>query len=408
MPAVKVSKNIVRKFLVSRNFGRFKPHSKIKHVEYEHIHSLECVQMDPLRIVERNQDLVLVNRFDNYRSHMIEKIAYDERKMIEAYFNALCFVPAEEYRYHLVKQQSIGKEIKAHLVKLAKGEKILGLVKHLKSEIERQGPLPASYFKTESKVSWGYSPGLKVTTAALDYMWYSGMLMTHNRENGKRIYDLPERVLPEHIETKPSTKKEYQDFMLHKHFRTYHIGDLSFWRFGNMHLKKPERITLIEPLIRKGELLELEIEAAKNRYLIMKDYYEDLLAAEKYTPDNRVRFLAPLDNMTFNRDMIEDIFGFEYRWEVYAPKSKRKYGYYVMPILYKTDFIGRIDPKADRKNSTLLFNLIQIEDGVKIANTLLKELASAAIRLAKFAGLEKVDIKKTSPQSLKSKLAEFV
>ncbi len=339
---------------------------------------------------------------------MIEKIAYDERKMIEAYFNALCFVPAEEYRYHLVKQQSIGKEIKAHLVKLAKGEKILGLVKHLKSEIERQGPLPASYFKTESKVSWGYSPGLKVTTAALDYMWYSGMLMTHNRENGKRIYDLPERVLPEHIETKPSTKKEYQDFMLRKHFRTYHIGDLSFWRFGNMHLKKPERITLIEPLIRKGELLELEIEAAKNRYLIMKDDYEDLLAAEKYTPDNRVRFLAPLDNMTFNRDMIEDIFGFEYRWEVYAPKSKRKYGYYVMPILYKTDFIGRIDPKADRKSSALVFNLIQIEDGVKIANTLLKELASAAIRFAKFAGLEKVDIKKTSPQSLKSKLAKLV
>jgi uncharacterized protein YcaQ len=339
---------------------------------------------------------------------MIEKIAYDQRKMIEAYFNALCFVPAEEYRYHLVKQQSIGKEIEAHLVKLAKGKKILGLVKHLKSEIEKHGPLPASYFKTESKVSWGYSAGLKVTTAALDYMWYSGLLMTHNRDNGKRIYDLPERVLPEHIERKPSTKKEYQDFMLRKHFRTYHIGDLNFWRFGNMHLKKPERIKLVEPLIRKGELLELEIQAVKNRYLIMQDDYEDLLAAEKYSPDNRVLFMAPLDNLIFNRNMIKDIFGFEYAWEVYSPKSKRKYGYYVMPILYKLNFIGRIDPKADRKNSTLVFNLIQIEDDVKINRTLLKELASAAIRLAEFSGLEKIHIKNTMPASLKAKLLKIL
>ncbi|HER00003.1 MAG TPA: winged helix-turn-helix domain-containing protein [candidate division Zixibacteria bacterium] len=408
MSLAKVSKNLVRKFLISRNFGRFKPHRKIKHVEYEHILPLECVQMDPLRIVERNQDLVLINRFDNYKSHMIEKIAYDERKMIEAYFNALCFVPAEEYRYHLVKQQSIGKEIKAHLVKLAKGEKILGLVKHLKSEIEKHGALPASYFKTESRVSWGYSPGLKVTTAALDYMWYSGMLMTSHRDNGKRVYNLPERVLPDHVSTQPAGQKEYQDFMLRKHFRTYHIGDLSFWRFGNMHLKKPERIALVEPLIKKGEILELEIEGVKKRYLIMRDDCEDLLAAGKYRPDNRVRFLAPLDNLIFNRDLIKDIFGFEYAWEVYSPKSKRKYGYYVMPILYKLDFIGRIDPKADRKNSTLVFNLIQIEDGVKINMTLSKELASAALRLAKFSGLDKVDIKKTSPQSLKSKLSKLM
>jgi hypothetical protein len=294
------------------------------------------------------------------------------------------------------------------VVRLPKGKTILGHVKDLKSEIEKHGPLPASYFKTESKVSWGYSPGLKATTACLDYMWYSGMLMTSHRDNGKRVYDLPERILPKHIDRKPAGKKEYRDFMLRKHFRTYHLGNLRFWRFGNMRLKKAERIKLVAPLIKSEEMLELEIENVKTPCLIMKDDYDDLIASENYKPDNRVRFLAPLDNMTFNRDMIEDIFGFEYRWEVYSPKSKRKYGYYVMPILYKTDFIGRIDPKADRKNSTLVFNLIQIEDGVKITKTLLKEIAKAAIRLAKFSGLDKVDIKKTSPSSLKTELSNIV
>jgi hypothetical protein len=109
MATVKADKNLVKRFLINGHLGRFKADRKVKPVNYEHILPLECVQMDPLRIVERNQDLVLINRFDNYQSHMVENIAYEQRKFIEAYFNALCFVPAEEYRYHLVNQKEIGK-----------------------------------------------------------------------------------------------------------------------------------------------------------------------------------------------------------------------------------------------------------------------------------------------------------
>jgi uncharacterized protein len=392
------SKDEVRRFLVDRFLMRYKKHQKCNPVEFAHIRPLECVQMDTLRIVERNHHLVLHNRFDNFHPDMLNKISYENRQMIEAYYNALCYVPSEEYRFHKVKHEYIAKNWEQQKHRFAVE------IKLVKREIKKHGPLPSTYFKSPDKVNWGFDTNLKRTTAALDYLWYSGVLMTEKRESGKRFYNFPERILPSHVETKTPGKKEYQDFMLMKHMRTYFLGDLRFHRFGNMNIKSPERKKLVEPYIKKGELIQLEIDGVKNGYIIRKDDLEILCESKSIKADSRMRFMAPLDNMLFNRNMIEDIFDFDYRWEVYSPKAKRKYGYYVMPILFGFDFIGRIDPKANRKSSTLIFNHVQIDDGVKITNKLITEFGRVARRMAKFAGVKNIEIVKTTPGSLKKML----
>lgn len=403
---MKISKELIRKFLVDRFLLQYNQHSKIKSLEFEHVAPLECIQMDPLRIVEKNQDLALHNRFDNYKPHMLEELAYKKRRLIEAMFNALCFVPTEEYRYHLIKHKELDERYFKGLKGLAPNLDLAKIAKKVKNEIKKNAPLSASFFESEHRIEWGYSASLKATTAALDYLWYSGQIVTDYRENGKRFYNLPENVLPEGIIRKPPTEKQYREFMLGKHMRTYHLGDLRFFRFGNMTIKAPERKKLVEPYLKKGELIPLEIQDVKQNYLISKTELELLQDCGDTKPDNRVRFMAPLDNMLFNRELIKDIFDFEYRWEVYAPKNKRKFGYYVMPILYNFDFIGRIDPKADRQSSTLVFNLVQLEDNVRVTKQLTNEIAKAAKRLARFAGMSDIAVLKTQPASLKLALTE--
>jgi uncharacterized protein YcaQ len=394
MDTIKVSKQQARKFLLAGSLLRFKPDRKAKPVEYEHIAPLECIQLDALRIVERNQDLVLHNRFENYKPPMLRDIAYDKRRMIEAFFNAFCFVPVEEYRFHRVKHRQLIKRFGAWPDQFKKEFRLI------KREIKKLGSLPASHFQTDEKIEHGFGGAVKKTTAAIDILWYSGEIVTDRRENGKRFYNFPRNVLPDSVNLKTPTQKQFEDFMLRKHLRTYHLGDIKYFRFANMRLKVAERKKLIEPYFKKGLILPVEIGNIRNRFFIMNDSLDELMNSQTVKADGRVRFMAPLDNLLFNREVIEDIFDFEYRWEVYAPKAKRKYGYYVMPILYNFDFIGRIDPKADRENSTLIFNLIQIEENVKQTDKLVTEIAKAAKRLAKFTGLKNIVILKTIPSSL--------
>ena len=285
--------------------------------------------MDPLRIVERNEHLVLHNRFDNYRPEMLTQISDINREMIEVYFNALSLVPVEEYRYHKYRHREIGKNLNYRY------DEIKDEVRVVKREIRKQGALPSTYFESKDWISWGYGHHVKKTSVAINYMWYRGELMTDHRENGKRVLNFPENIIPEGIEMRMPSKSAYQKFMLAKHLRAYPLADLRFHRFGNMDLKAAERKKLAEPFIKTGEFVPIEVENSKGNYLIWKDNLENLLQADSVKPDNRVRFMAPLDNMLFNRDTISDIFEFDYRWEVYAPKAKRVYGYYVMPILYK-------------------------------------------------------------------------
>lgn len=356
--------------------------------------------MDPLRIVERNEHLVLHSRFDNYRPAMLTEISDVNRQMIEVYFNALSLVPTEEYRFHKYRHREIGKTLNYRY------DEIKNEVRLVKKEIRAKGALPSNYFESRDWVSWGYGHHVKKTSVALNYMWYRGELMTARRENGKRILDFPERVIPPGIEMRLPSQSAFRNFMLEKHMRTYALADLRFYRFGNLEIKVPERKKLVQPFIKKGQVIPIEVENSKGNYLISKDNLEFLLTADSIKPDNRVRFLAPLDNMTFNRDTISDIFGFDYRWEVYVPKAKRKFGYYVMPILYQTDFIGRIDPKLDREKKRLEFMLIQIEDSVKISDTLVKQIAAAARRMANFCGVPDIVIHKTQPSNLKASLTK--
>ena len=109
----------------------------------------------------------------------------------------------------------------------------------------------------------------------------------------------------------------------------------------------------LSKLVKQGKIIEIEICEVKNRYVVNSSDLDMLRRLEKENSSKKVSFLSPLDNLLWDRQMISDIFGFEYKWEAYTPISSRKFGHYVLPVLYGLEFIGRIEPKYNRAENTL-------------------------------------------------------
>jgi len=106
---------------------------------------------------------------------------------------------------------------------------------------------------------------------------------------------------------------------------------------------------------------------------------------------SRMEFIAPLDGMLWDRKLINEIFDFQYKWEIYTPIEERKYGYYVLPVLYNDRFIARIEMISDRKNKVLAVKNIWFEDGVKLSKALQKELNQCYNRFINFHDLTDIE-----------------
>jgi uncharacterized protein len=127
------------------------------------------------------------------------------------------------------------------------------------------------------------------------------------------------------------------------------------------------------------------------------------IAQGQYQPQ-LTTFLSPFDNLTWNRDRLADLFNFDYRIELYTPQAKRKYGYFVLPILHKGQFVGRLDPKADRKTKTFLVHAIYLEPGVNLTDELVEGIADALREFKAFHKCETVTIGRSEPEELKEAL----
>jgi len=392
----KVSKEDARRFLISRQ--RFLQEKRGKDGTLEAIKRLECVQIDPISVVHRNQHLVLHNRIVDYKSSYLEQLLYKDRLLFEYWCNEKSVIPIEDFPYFRYRMQNPSEFHSPFYERLkAKRKEFKGAIAHVLSEIRKRGPLSAQEFKQKRKIKG------KVTTSVLNLLWDCGELMIHHVEGSRRYYDLTEHVLPPHIELKTLSKEEYEQFMIQKYMRAYGLVDTRNWRFGWLPLKASQRKTIVKEMVERNELCPVKIEGVKHIYCVLNENL-NLLENSDTSVSERAHFVAPLDNLLWNRRMISEIFDFEYSWEVYKPPEKRIYGYYVMPILYGTRFIGRLDPKLDRQNKKMIINSLVLEEKGFCKSTVVDELASALQRLLKLHKVSKVNIEKTQPKELRHSL----
>ena len=257
-------------------------------------------------------------------------------------------------------------------------------IEHVYDHVAEQGPIVAGDLKQrvgKKGTWWDYDDG----KIALEALFHEGRLGARRRPNDfARMYDIAERMIPTEVLDRPTpSEKEARKELLvlaAKHHGVATLTELAdYHRQGN-----PPVRPLIPELVEEGRLIEVDVEGwSKPGYLHPGAATPRRISARA--------LLSPFDPVVWNRERTEQLFGFRYRIEIYVPKPKRQYGYYVLPFLLGDEIVARVDLKADRANATLLVQSAWGEAGIPEGDVA-HELAEELVSMARWLGLERVQV----------------
>jgi uncharacterized protein len=405
---LEVSREGVRRFLLEAQHlaGNGGPSVGGSRGVLEELRHLECVQIDPVAAVERNQHLTLAARLPGYTPAILEQLL-SERRVFEYLANAACVIPIEDYPIFEGTRRRMRRMLQPYLAP------IKPVARRVLTRLEREGPLPARAFDSKDRVRgwWDLAgPRTKATSHALGILADLGQIMVVRREGVERYFDLTERVVPPELLRRASEihAHDADETLLQKYLRAFRVIELGDFRFGWRRMPAAERRRIVGRRVADGRIVPLAVEGVARRYFVLAEDVETLerhhRAARSGPADStgaRIRFLPPLDNLLWRRERIADLFGFAYTWEIYVPPAKRRYGYYTMPVLAGDRLIGRIDPLLDRERGRLVVNLLHLEPGVRPTRSLRRNLRTALEQFARFHGAGTVSVRRTRPSRLR-------
>lgn len=349
------------------------------------IQQLGYLQIDTLNVVARAHHHTLWSRLPDYKETFLNQLLETDKSIFEYWSHAASYLPMKDYRFSLPAKK-IYADGKSHW--FAKDKK---MAKYVLDKIRAEGPLQSKdfEFKRNSPGNW-YD--WKPAKQALEQLFMEGKLMVAKRHNFQKVYDLAERVLPASIDTSIPTSGEFAAYLINNAIQAYGVvneNEVTYLRKG---LK--ETITRqVKKMLKSGELLSVEIDSRKESYLTTSEKIQTLDALmQKQTP--HVYILSPFDNAVIQRKRLNGLFGFDFNIECYLPESKRKYGYWCLPILYNNTFIGRFDPKADRSSKKFYIKSIHFEKGIVPDPAFNKAFAEKLKRFAAFNSCDKIIVQK--------------
>jgi uncharacterized protein YcaQ len=266
--------------------------------------------------------------------------------------------------------------------------------------IRREGALGSADFKDPRRRGpwWDWKPA----KVALEMLFLTGELMITERRNFHRIYDLTERVLPADVDTTPPTPEEVARFAVRRLLGSLGVASHHEFRWDLSETRSGSRRAVsgvIREMVDSGEVTPVEVEGLEGYYALT----ESLEAASKRRR-TQVHLLSPFDNLVIWRRRLKHLFGFDYTQEFYVPAPKRRYGYFCLPVLWGDRFVGRLDPKADRKGKAFLVHNIVFEPDFEDYEDFLPALTEKLRAFAAFQGCERVVIERTEPGKVKAAL----
>jgi uncharacterized protein YcaQ len=360
---VKVSSDAARRFLVARHF--LAPARSLKgksKAVMEVFRRLGSVQFDPINVAGRNHDLVLHARVAGYDPAWCDRL-YERREIFEAYNKGLSFVPIDEFPWF---RGTVGRR-SATLIAENRA-----VAKRVLERVRADGPLSSADFEREhGSISDWFGMPTNVVRAVLEAYCVTGVLGLARRDGGRRYYDLIERLLPEDVLARKIPVNEQMRHKMLSRYRAHGLlgfaggGDI----FGYLGPAKPDprfpkypgRTALRQRLVDDGELVPVEVEGVRGKRLVLRD--EAGLLAAPPEPAPSVAFLPPFDPLVWDRPLLASLFGFDYVWDLFHPPEKRRFGWYVLPILFRDRFVGRIEPRIEREAGSVRILGLWWEDG---------------------------------------------
>ena len=364
--------------LAAQGFDTPRPANKAtqRHVN-SLISRLGVIQIDSVNVLVRSQELPLFSRLGNHDRNAIPK-ATESQKIFEYWGHEAAHLPVEIHPLFRWKMEAarLGKARHWGLTSFYDDNK--AFVKRMLKHVETNGPTTSRELSTrtekrgaDKKTWWDWDE----SKTALEYLFLTGQLMSRGRGTDfARIYDTPERVLPKKVLDAPTpTEHDARKQLLIRSAIAQGVATAT--DLADYYRQKPAAVKpLIIELLEEGELREVAVGGWTEKAFVHR-------SAKLPKQLHATALLSPFDSLVWCRPRNERLFNFHYRIEIYTPKEKRKFGYYVLPFMMNGQMVGRVDLKSDRANSKLLVHSVHTEKGIKratISDALDNELRTMA------------------------------
>ena len=359
---MRVTAEAARRFLVARHaLAPARALEGGKPAVLDVFRRLGSIQFDPLAVAGRTHDLVLHARVADYDPAWCDDL-YERREIFEAYNKGLSFVQAGEFPWYRARLNRRWQDVLEENADVA--ERVL-------ERIRAEGPLSVSDFERAqgSTTDWFGMPANTVR-AVLDAYTLTGVVGLARRDGNRRYYDLLERLLPADLLARDVPAVEQFRHRLLSRYRAHGLlGIAGADIFGGLGTAKPDprfpgypgRTALREELIAVGELVTVEVEGLRGKRFVLPD--EVGLLERPPEPPPSVAFLPPFDALVWDRPLLGSLFDFDYVWELFIPPAKRRWGWYVLPMLFRDRLVGRIEPRIDRESGDVQVLDLWWEDG---------------------------------------------
>lgn len=356
----------------------------------DYVRQAGCIQFDPVDVCGRNAELSLQSRVKGFKKKHLEELLYRDRLLVDYTDKELSIFPVEDWPYfagYRRRSYEHGRQF----------EGLAELEERTEEYIKKNGPVSADTLPVDGEIFWhsaihwsgNWHGRSKAARSVLEQMYTDGRLVIHHKTGTRKFYDIAEKHIPESI---LKAEDPCADEMSHIKWRILRrigaVGMLPDRRsdaFLGIPMTTEQRELAFSELEREGRIVPVCVEGVKPVLYARSEDSALLDAAKDDTKlKQRCEFLAPLDPFLWDRRLIDELFGFRYSWEIYTPAEKRRYGYYVLPIVFGEGFVGRIEAAAQYKDGILVVKNIWLEDRVKRTKKLMNAIESSIRRFARF------------------------
>ena len=358
---------------------------------YAFVRQAGCIQYDPVDVCGKNAELTLQSRVKGFRKSMLAELLYKDRLLVDYADKELSIWPAEDWPYfspYRERSRELGESFSG----------LAALEQEALAYIRANGPVSSDTLPIDGEIFWhssmhwsgNWHQKSKAARSVLEQLYTDGTLVIHHKNGSRKFYDLAERHLKKSLLTADFPCADDEELLRWRVLRRIGAVGLLWDRNSpallGIELNADRRRAVFSALEERGAIRPARVEGIKTGFYYRTEDETLMQAVLAGTIDKKARmeFLAPLDPLMWDKTLVAALWDFRYSWEIYTPADKRQYGYYTLPVLWDSDFIGRIEAAPDKTSGTLRVKNLWLEPGVLQTKKLQLALERTLRRFAGF------------------------
>jgi len=360
------------------------------------VRRMGVLQIDTIHVVARSPYLALWSRLGDYQPNWLDELLA-EGSLFEGWAHAMCFLPIEYYPIYR-RRMLDAIQAKTWPVKWAVEWSVENseVIERVRAHLRENGAVRSVEFENKNRPPGGWW-NWKEEKNALEAMFFTGEVMIARRQKFQRVYDLRQRVLPTWDDSALPTSEEARRTLT---LRSVHALGVALPAWVPDYFRQPKTgiPEQLETLADEGLLKRVEVEGFEGPAYVHPDRYSliEEVASSSRNP-TLTTVLSPFDPLVWDRQRARELFDFDYTIECYTPASKRRFGYFTLPILRQGQLIGRLDPKAHRASGIFEIKALHLEAGVPVTDELISDLAASLCRLAAWHRTPEIVVRQSDP-----------